>query len=152
MLVALAGCTANDGRSAPAPESARPSVSASPADPTVRRLVTAFVGCLRAADVETGNPSIDDSGYVSRWPRFDPSPVFEPAINRCRREIVELAYEPRGEAAVFFERAQRFAACMKKEGIKDIEVSDQGIMIGPGSRNRDIRAAERKCRPLMEGS
>lgn len=147
--VAIAGCS-NPGANK---EASQPPRTPSPADPELAQRLSEFADCLRSRGIEILEPEYDEEGNVSRWPHYAFSGETRGAEKRCGGRIAELGYEPQGPVAEYVKRAEVFADCMVEQGIKDIEVTVEGIRIGPRWRGREIlRAAERECAPLMDGA
>lgn len=152
VLVALAmgcACSSDDPRVSSPARADRPASAPSP-DAELRAALQRYVECLRAEGVDASEAVFAGDGTVEAWPSYSLGDSTS-AEEACGEEISEIAFRPRGEAAVYLERAQQFAECMAEHGIADVEVSLEGIRIGPDSRNSEIRAVERECRHIMEG-
>lgn len=149
VLLVVPACTSSD---APARSAARAAAPTPDADAELRTALERYVECLRAEGVDATEPAFDDAGRVTAWPTYGLTASARSAEKACNREVSEIAFRARGEAAVFLERSEQYADCLRAEGVTDIEVSLDGIRIGPDSTNREIRAAEGECRHFMEGS
>ena len=145
-LVLCAGCSPGE------PRAARPRASSTtPADLEVREAVTSYYECLRDRGVDVTAPEFDANGDTSIWPKYEAGPSTEDAERKCGRTLKRVAFEPTGSQAAFIERAQGFVDCMRRNGVRNIEVTEDGIHLGPGTPQHTIRGAEKACRSLMEG-
>lgn len=149
VLMTAAACTPESSGGEDRTSPTRPTSSAT-GDLELRAALLAYADCLRDEGVDASDPSFDRSGQVDAWPSYAPSDAARVAEDACGEDLAEIAFRPRGEAAVFLERAHQFQDCMADEGITDVKVSIEGIEIGPRSTNREIRTAFQQCRQFVE--
>ena len=122
-----------------------------------------FAECMRENGVDMPDPQVEEGGGVLiRGPEGGPrnEEDFEAAMEECQELLPEEGgrFDEQQQAAMQ-DAMLEYAKCMRAEGIDmpDPEFSGEGgarMTIGQGSgidpNSDEFRAAEEKCRPIME--
>lgn len=122
--------------------------------------LTAFTECMRRQGVELPDADASSRGTTIRIPEGLAPEQLASARGRCEQHLPKLAGtapDPVAAAEVR-DRAVRFAACMRREGVDfpDPQVHDGRVVIAPGRAvdpdDPATRRAQIRCGELMPGA
>jgi hypothetical protein len=165
LVLAAAACSAapgDDGVATLGGSGEEAAASPTPSEDPEQALVE-FAECMREQGVEVETSFEGGGEDVGIRIEADPENVgrgdLEEADAACRHLLPEGLFEPpsAAEQEEMFERALRFAECMREHGIDfpdPRQAEGGGILFGPGE-NTDpedpaLREAEEECRGIME--